>query len=183
LSALERAVVAACALGLSAGLLALLTGFFAGQDRAAVAGVAAPGQAVPDLGDRLLGPGQRRPAYDSSPPTSGAHLPAAVIADQTRLSDDQVLEALSLGDVVVVYGSARPPRELVRLARALAGRFTPALAAAGQAVVLDHLPGTHGLVALAWARRLRVPGPRDRRLRAFIAYWLGRGAPATGPGP
>lgn|GEM_PF-2914715 len=179
MTALERLAVAVASLALAVGLIALLSGFFTSHDRPAVAAPAPPGQAVRDLGDRLLAPGQRRPSYDSDPPTSGPHLPAPVTRDRTRLSDDQLLEALSLGDVVVAYGTAAPPPGLVALADAVAGPFTPSLAAAGQAVVLDHRPATTGLLALAWAHLLRVGTPRDPRLRPFIAYWLGRGAPGA----
>ena len=60
---------------------------------------------------------------------------------------------------------------------ATAAPFTPALAAAGQAVVLARRPRTGGLVALSWAHMLRVGSPGDPLLRSFIDYWLGRGAP------
>jgi hypothetical protein len=123
-----------------------------------------------------MAPGELRPAYDSNPPTSGPHLAARVTRDQAQLSDDQLLQALALGDVVLVYGTPRPPRQLLTLASSL-GRFTPALAATGQAVVLDRLPGTQGVIGLAWAHMIRARRPGDPGLRAFAAYWLGRGAP------
>lgn len=174
---LERAAVLLTALALAIGLIALLSGFFASRDQPGLSGGSPPGQRFADLGDRLLAPGELRPAYDSSPPTSGAHVPVAVTRDRTTLSDDQLLQALALGDVVLVFGARRAPTALSALARALAGRFTPALAAAGQAVILDRLPGTRGVIGLAWAHMVRTPSARDPRLRAFAAYWLGRGAP------
>ena len=173
---LERLAIGVASLALSVGLIALLSGFFAARDKPGVASAAAPGVPFRDQGNALLAPGQPHPAYDSSPPTSGPHLPAAVTRDQTRLSTDQLLQALSLGDVVLVYGRPRPPAGLVALARSLSGPFSTALAASGQAVVLDSIPGTVGYTALAWAHMTRVLSPADPQLRAFALYWLGRGA-------
>jgi hypothetical protein len=100
-----------------------------------------------------------------------------VDGDNQQLSDNQLLEALELGDVVVFYGTRAPPAGLGKLASSLAAPFTPALAAAGQAVVTARRPGTTGLIALAWAHMLRVARPSDPLLGTFIDYWLGRGAP------
>jgi hypothetical protein len=99
--------------------------------------------------------------------------------DETQLSDDQVLQALSLGDVVIIYGTSRPPPGLRGLAAANGGRFSPALAAAGQTVVLARRPGTRGLVALAWTRILHVADASDPRLHDFIVLYLGQGAPPS----
>lgn len=175
--ALERVAIAVASLALSVGLIALLSGYFAGHDSAGVSGtVIAPGQAFPDLGHAQLAPGQPRPAYNSSPPTSGAHHPAATTRDESTLSDDQLLTALASGDVVIAYAPPRPPADLRALATALASPFSPALAAAGQAVILTPRRGTHGLIALAWAHLLRAGSARDSGLAPFISYWLGRGA-------
>jgi hypothetical protein len=175
--ALERLAVVAAALALSVGLMALLSGFFAGRDQAGIAGQASgPGQALPDLGHAILRPGQPRPRYDSEPPTSGAHAPQPVLHNEARLNDDQILQALELGDVAIVYGTRDPPPGLLAFARTAAPRFTPALAAAGQAVILVHRPHIRPLTALAWAHMERVSGPLDPRLRQFVEFWLGRGA-------
>ena len=58
-------------------------------------------------------------------------------------------------------------------------RFDPALAAAGQAVILAQRPGVGGVQALAWRRRLAASGPDDPKLREFAEAWLGQG-PAAG---
>ena len=113
----------------------------------------------------------RRPAG----PTSRV----AIRHDERTLSDNQLLQALELGNVVVMYGTAKPPRDLRRLAASVAAPFTPALAAAGQAVILARRPGTHGLLALAWTHLLHVRSAEDRQLRSFILFWLGRGAPPS----
>jgi hypothetical protein len=175
--ALERVAIALASVALSVGLIALLSGYFAGHDGAGVAGtVIAPGQAYADLGHRHLRAGQPAPAYNSNPPTSGAHRVAAVVRDRSRLSDDQLLSALEAGDVVVMYPPPRPPTGLHTLARQLAPPFSAALAAAGQAVILAPRPGLSGLVALSWAHLLRAAAPSDPGLSQFISFWLGRGA-------
>jgi Protein of unknown function (DUF3105) len=173
------------------GLLAVLIGLagavgllfvFEGRDTSQVtppaSTTAGPGQLYPDQGHAHLKPGQR-PAqpYASDPPTSGPHVPAAIgsDADGTRLSDDQILQALELGDVVVLYGTPRAPAALRALADKLAGPFDPALAASGQALILARRPGTNGVIALAWRHELHVPSARDAALEPFADYWLGRG--------
>lgn len=174
----ERLAIGLASLALSVGLIALLSGYFAGKDQAGVSGPAsAPGQAFRDLGNALLLPGQTPGPYDSSPPTSGPHLPSPVGQDRVPITDDQLLTALSAGDVVIVYGSASPPPALVRLVSENAPGFSPALAQTGQAVILTPRPGTTGVIALAWGHMLRTLQPGDAALRDFISYWLGRGAP------
>jgi Protein of unknown function (DUF3105) len=174
---LERLAIAIASLALSVGLIAVLSGFFAGQDQAGVSGSTSNvGQQFADLGHVHLPPGSLHPAYDSDPPTSGAHVPVPVTADQAALTDDQLLQALEVGDVVIMYGGHRPPPGLRQFASA-AGGFTPALAAAGQAVILARRPGTIGLIGLAWTRMVRVSAPSDPLLKQFVQIWLGRGAP------
>jgi Protein of unknown function (DUF3105) len=175
---LERIAIVLASLALSIGLIALLSGFFAGRDQAGISGGhSGPGEAFADQGSAVLVPGQLRPSYDSNPPTSGAHLREPVLRDGARLTDDQLLSALSLGDVVIMYGGPSPPPGLHSLATAVASPFTPALAAAGQAVILARRPGTTGLIGLAWAHMVHVAAPQDPLLRQFAAFWLARGAP------
>jgi Protein of unknown function (DUF3105) len=177
---LERLAILLASLALSVGLIVLVSGFFAGRDQAGVSGTGSgPGQAFTDLGSRVLRPGQPRPAYSSDPPTSGPHVPAAVTREDVPLSDDQLLTALQAGDVVIMYGGARPPAGLEQFARSAAPAFNPSLAATGDAVILASRPRTAGLVALAWAHWLRIQQPSDPQLRNFVGYWLGRGAPGT----
>jgi hypothetical protein len=176
-TALERLAIVVASLALSVGLIALLSGFFAGRDQAGITGTpAAVGEAFPDLGHALLRPGQPRPHYNSDPPTSGAHVAEPVVRDETRLNTDQLLSVLQAGDVVVMYGTRRPPADLVALARRLAPPFTPSLAAAGDAIILAPRPGTVGLIGLAWGHLVRVSNAGDTLLRQFADYWLGRGA-------
>jgi hypothetical protein len=161
-----------------AGGIGLLA-FFASRDTGEVdrARPEGPGQVFADQGARHLAPGRRGPVkYNSDPPTSGPHVPQPVRRDQTVLSHDQVLHALETGNVVLAYGSARPPRGLRALAdEAGGGPFDPALVPAGQTVILARRPGTRGVVALAWRRLLRARSASEPRLRTFVDRWLGRG--------
>jgi Protein of unknown function (DUF3105) len=172
-------VVASFAIAIAV-IVALSGGPLAGRDNPGLSGPGGQlGTQYRDLGDAHLAPGAPRPHYDSRPPTSGAHVAAAVRHDERQLSDDQLLQALSLGDVVVIYGTRRPPPGLRSLAAANGGRFSPALAASGQAVILAPRPGTHGLLALAWTRMLPVADASDPRLHDFIVLYLGQGAPPS----
>jgi len=182
---LERLAIVLVSLALTIGVIALLSGgLLAGRDDPGLStGQTGPGTAFGDQGDRHLTAGAPRPHYDSSPPTSGPHVPVAVTRDRAQLSDDQVLEALEVGDVVLMYGSPSPPAQLAALARSQAGTFTPALAATGQAVILARRPGTDGITALAWAHLLRARSAADPALRGFAQYWLGRGATASDTRP
>ena len=181
-TALERLAIVLASLALSAGLIAVLSGFFAGRDQAGISGGAnGPGQAFPDQGHAVLAAGQAPPRYDSDPPTSGPHVPELVLHDETKLNDNQLLQALQLGNVVIEYATSAPRAGLRAFARSvLDAPFSPALAAAGQAVILA--PGASGarqtpITALAWAHLLRVGSPSDPKLREFVEFWLGRGAP------
>jgi hypothetical protein len=175
---LERVAILLAALALSVGLIILLSGFFAGRDQAGVSGTATgPGQAFADLGHAALRPGQPHPAYNSDPPTSGAHVTEAVPRAGAALNVDQLLSALQVGDVVILYGGSRPPASLEQFTRSVAPPFSPELAATGDAVILARRPGTAGVLALAWAHMLHVQQASDPALREFVGFWLGRGAP------
>ena len=104
-----------------------------------------------------------------------AQTPAAIRRDGVQLSDDQLLHALELGDVVLVYGTPAPPPPLRALQAQVSGPFDPVLAANGAAVILARRPGTDGVIALAWRRRLQAPSPTAPTLEDFANYWLGRG--------
>ena len=176
---LEPLGILLASLALSAGLIAALSGFFAGRDQPGLSrSTGPPGQAFRDLGHAHLAPGHARVRYDSDPPTSGPHAPELVLHDETPLNDDQLLEALELGDVLILYGGPTPPTGLAALARTVSYSFTPAVAAAGQAVILVPQRGTVGLIGLAWTHVIRVSRADDPRLRQFAAFWLGRGARA-----
>jgi hypothetical protein len=178
---LRRSGLAFLTVAVALGGVIVLLLFLQGRDRSQLQddrGAAdAPGQVFPDQGRAHLAAGERPPRpYASDPPTSGAHVPVAIRRDGARLTDDQLLHALELGDVVLLYGTRTPPAGLPALARRLAGPFDPALAASGQAVVLGHRPGVEGVVALAWRHMEQASGAGDPALEEFASYWLGRGA-------
>lgn len=177
----ERLLIVVASLAIAVGVIALLSGgLLAGQDAPGLSGTdTGPGVQFKDQGSARLQPGEPAPVYDSEPPTSGPHVAAPITSDGARLSNDQLLQGLQVGDVVLMYGSRRPPAGLAALAGAVAPPFTPALAASGGAVVLAYRPGVAGVIGLAWAHMLRVPGV-DAALRTFAQFWLGRvGAPST----
>jgi hypothetical protein len=176
--ALERIAIVVASFAVAIGIIALLSGgLLAGND---TPGISERGPSVGvkyrSQGDIHLAPGSLHPVYDSAPPTSGPHVPVPVLRDDSTLSDDQLLQALELGNVVFMYGARTAPSGLKELAGQIASPFTGALAASGQAVILARRPGVQGLIGLAWTRMIRVASPADPRLRGFAQLWLGRGA-------
>jgi hypothetical protein len=136
------------------------------RDDAEVAPAQGPGELRPDRGAAHDGPA--RPEGDE-PPTSGTHRPELVTRDRRPLTDDQLIHALELGNVVILAERIDP--ELLAVQRAVAGPFDAEVAAAGQAVILARRDGPTS--ALAWRRLLRTDDPAE--LQAFAEAWLGRG--------
>jgi hypothetical protein len=175
---LERLAIVIVSLAIAVGIIALLSGgLLLGHDNPGLYGSGGQlGVQFRDLGDAALAPGVSAPRYDSVPPTSGPHRAAAIRREGTVLSDNQLLTALAAGDVVLMYGTDRPPPRLRALAGSIAAPFTPALAASGQAVVLARRPAIPGVLGLAWTRMLHVRTSDDPQLRSFTLFWLGQGA-------
>jgi hypothetical protein len=155
---------------LAAGIVALALAFGA-HDSSQIGGAATPAASS----DRHLPPGRHAQVPAGQLPIQGAHRPELITHDARRLTDDQILHALELGDVVLVYDASKPPAPLVKLQRDLTGPFDAELSAAGQAVVLAQRPGSGPAAALAWGRDVRAQSASDPRLRAFAEQWLGRG--------
>jgi hypothetical protein len=85
--------------------------------------------------------------------------------------------AVARGNVVLLYSDERETAALRELALDTGGPVTPALVAAGQAVIVRRQAGVRVPVrALTRERRLDAAGPDDPRLRRFVEYWLGREA-------
>jgi hypothetical protein len=101
--------------------------------------------------------------------------PVGIKHDSRPLSENQIRQALSLGNVVLRYHGSKPPAALRGLQDELTGRYDAEIAAAGQAVILAG--GGKTVEALAWGRRLRARSPGDEQLRTFAEAWLGEGAP------
>jgi Protein of unknown function (DUF3105) len=99
----------------------------------------------------------------------------SITHDARPLSENQVKQAVSLGNVVLRYHGSKPPAALRALQDQLTGPFDAEIAAAGQAVILAG--GGQTVEALAWGRRLRARTPDDPQLRTFAEAWLGEGAP------
>lgn len=169
------------AIGVLALVLAVLAGVLilaVGRDDPSVGGGNnGPGVQYPDQGKDHLALGEQpKVKFNSDPPTSGPHLPDPVLRDGIRLTQDQELQALEQGNVVVFFDDARIGRGLRKLQRRLTGPYLAAVGAAGGALILDRRPGTKGVIAASWRHLLTVKSPNDPQLLAFANYWIGRGA-------
>jgi hypothetical protein len=161
-------------LAVLAGVLILAVGR---DDPAVGGGDTGPGRQYPDQGKNHLALGEQpKVKFNSNPPTSGPHLPDPVLRDGVQLTQDQVLQALERGNVIVFFDSARSGRALRKLQRQLTGPYMPAVGAAGQALILARRPDTKGVIAASWRHLLTVKSPTDPQLLAFANYWIGRGA-------
>jgi hypothetical protein len=161
-------------LAVLAGVLILAVGR---DDPAVGGGDTGPGRQYPDQGKNHLALGEQpKVKFNSNPATSGPHLPDPVLRDGVQLTQDQVLQALERGNVIVFFDSARSGRALRKLQRQLTGPYMPAVGAAGQALILARRPDTKGVIAASWRHLLTVKSPTDPQLLAFANYWIGRGA-------
>jgi hypothetical protein len=156
--------VAAGVLVAIAGLIALVLLLGARDDPEVAGAPDAPGELQPDRGSGH----DRAASVEDEWPTSGPHRPELVTRDRRPLTDDQILHALELGNVVILAGD---PAQFAALQEEVAGPFDAEVAAAGQAVILARHDGP--VVALAWRRVLESDDPAA--LREFAEAWLGQG--------
>lgn len=147
------------------------------RDDAEVGTVQGPGELRPDRGAAHDAPAS---ASGAEPPTSGTHRPDLITRERRSLTDDQLIHALELGNVVFLYDAPDPGTVLERVQREVAGPFDAELAAAGQAVILARREGAGPATALAWRRILQTNDPHDPRLAEFAEAWLVSGAPQEG---
>ena len=157
-----------------AGLVGLMLVLSARDDSQLSAAPVGPGELQPDRGashDAAAQPSGATPA------TSGTHRPDLVTRDRTTLTDDEIIHALELGNVVILYDAPDPGTALERLQDDVSGPFDAELAAAGQAVILARRKGAGPATALAWRRILKTDDPAAPELRVFAEAWLGRGLP------
>ena len=169
---MRRAAVVVAAGAAAIGVLLLVVLVLSGRDKAPVQTVQGPGEA---FHDQCAAHERTDPStYNSDPPTNGPHLPRVPAREQLT-DDDELLQALELGDVVILYPQRRPPAALRRLQDDLSGPFDRDVAAAGQAVILSRDPAIKQITGLAWRHRLRADSADDPRLRAFADFWLGKG--------
>jgi hypothetical protein len=172
---LRRALTVALGVAVAvAGLVVLMLVVNARDDSQLSSAPAGPGELQPDHGASHAASAAPSGA---TPPTSGTHKPDLVTRDHTTLTDDQIIHALELGNVVILYDAPKPDPALDQLQKDVAGPFDAELAAAGQAVILARRPGAGAATALAWRRVLKATDPADPELRAFAEAWLGRGLP------
>ncbi len=148
----------------------------AGSDNPGGQAGSGPGATLPDAGSGQLPAGRHAsPGNPADPPTSGRHAPATITSDATPITNDQLLDAIERGDVVLLYPGRQPPVALRTIAAELAPPFTPALVAAGGAVILAPRRGVDGVIGVAFRHLIRSPSPADPALAQFVNYWLGRG--------
>jgi len=162
-------LVAAGVLVAVAGLIALAVAFNARDDPEVAGAPTGPGELQPDRGS---GHDAAANVTDEFP-TSGPHREELVTRDRHRLTDDQILHALELGNVVIVYDG--PLTTAARVQEEVAGPFDAEVAAAGQAVILARREGAGPATALAWRHVYRAEDPSDPGLWEFAEAWLGRG--------
>jgi hypothetical protein len=167
---LRRALVVLIGVAVAIAALVGLVLFLGSRDDSQLsAAPAGPGELQEDRGARHDGPAEQT----AEPPTSGTHRPDLVTRDRRELTADQIIHALELGNVVILYEEGAPALE--RLQEEVSGPFDAELAAAGQAVILAPRDGAGPATALAWRRVLRASDPADPALREFAEAWLGVG--------
>jgi hypothetical protein len=166
----SRLLVVLLGVAVAVGALLGLVLFLGGRDDSQLsAAPEGPGELQADRGARHDGPAEET----DEPPTSGTHRPDPVRSDRRELSADQIIHALELGNVVILYEQRSPALE--RLQREVSGPFDAELAASGQAVILARRDGADPVTALAWRRVLRAEDAADPELREFADAWLGVG--------
>jgi hypothetical protein len=167
---LRRALVVLLGVAVAIAALVGLVLFLGSRDDSQLsAAPSGPGELQEDRGARHDGQAEDT----AEPPTSGTHQPDLVARDRRELTADQIIHALELGNVVILYDQQQPPADLVRLQEEVSGPFDAELAAAGQAVILARRGGAGPATALAWRRVLRTDDPAA--LREFAEAWLGVG--------
>jgi hypothetical protein len=164
-------LVAAGVLVAVAGLIVLALAFNARDDPEVAGAPTGPGELQPDRGSGH----DAAASVTDEWPTSGPHRDQLVTRDRRRLTDDQILHALELGNVVILYDAPDPGAALERIQEEVAGPFDAEVAAAGQAVILARREGAGPATALAWRHVYETPDSQDPELREFTEAWLGRG--------
>jgi Protein of unknown function (DUF3105) len=169
---LRRVLVVLVGVAVALGALVGLVLFLGSRDDSQLsAAPSGPGELQGDRGSSHDGPAEDT----AEPPTSGTHRPELVTRDRRELTADQIIHALELGNVVILYEQQQPSPALERLQEEVSGPFDAELAAAGQAVILARRDGAGPATALAWRRVLRSDDPSDPALREFAETWLGVG--------
>jgi hypothetical protein len=175
-----RTVRIALAVLLGIGGVIALIAFFNSRDDSTFSGTKSPGQAFADQGARHLRPGASHPRYDSDPPTSGPHVARLPARDGGALSDDEILEAVELGNVVLLHSPGTSDAPLRAVARELDAGYDRDLADSGSAVLVGTRAGAGPVVAVAWRHLQRAASPSDPSIADFAEFHLGSGAGSPG---
>jgi hypothetical protein len=123
--------------------------------------------------------------YNRTPPAGGPHndvwLNCGVYTQPVR--NENAVHSLEHGAVWITYRSRLAPAEVTALRRFVGTHYV----GGERYLILSPYPGLPApVVASAWAAQLRLKGPRDPRLAAFVAHFAGGdqggepGAPCTG---
>ena len=131
-----------------------------------------PGEFVPSLGNRHVGPTVvGLTTYNSDPPTSGPHLPSIA---RWGIHDDPILKELQVhnledGGVVVQYNCQKQNPECQPLAQKLA-----TIAKRYNHVILAPYPGmSHRIALTAWTRIDKFNAFDEKRIARFIEAYIG----------
>jgi hypothetical protein len=129
-----------------------------------------PGTLIPSLGNAHVDPSQvGKNAYNSTPPTSGPHLPTLAswgVHDQP-LSNEQQVHNLEDGGVLVQYNCPEGCSELVSQLLAVVARYR-------DQVILAPYPGMNTRIALtAWQRIDPFDQFDEKRIVRFIRAYRG----------
>lgn len=84
-------------------------------------------------------------------------------------------ELLAAGNIELAYADPSFGPKLTALARRLGAPDTPALRAAGAAIIVQRETGVAGVLARAYGQTYQARSPTDRGLQDFVDRWLGTG--------
>jgi hypothetical protein len=123
--------------------------------------------------------------YNRTPPAGGPHndvwLNCGVYTRPVR--NENAVHSLEHGAVWITYAPNLPPAGVTRLRRFVQGHYV----GSQRYLILSPYPGlTAPVVSSAWGAQLRLRGPSDPRLAAFVSHFAGgdqggeQGGPCTG---
>ena len=129
-----------------------------------------PGEAVPAL-EAVHIPARHVPhePYNSTPPTSGPHLPHTAAAGVYReeIPEEIQVHVLEHGHVMIQYAPSTPA-ETVQWLEQFAHKYPRDVALAPYGKLES------GIALTAWARLLRLEQPDEERMKEFVEALRGR---------
>jgi uncharacterized protein DUF3105 len=140
-------------------------------------GMELPGvRIMPDEGRWHLDPGEKW-EYRNVPPTSGPHDPKWVAPGFYKHPQppEKLVHSLEHGDIVIYYG--KPGPEAIKTLKNWARHFTGKY----DGVIVTPLPDLDKTVILtAWRRLLRLDAFDEKKAKAFLTTFRGRGPESEG---